>query len=49
MFAIIVLNEELRGGMAMAMVVVCTVGMSIIAHGITAHPLASAIGKKQSQ
>lgn len=48
-FAIIVLNEELRGGMAMAMVVVCTVGMSIIAHGITANPLASAIGKKQSQ
>jgi len=32
--------------MTMAMVVVCTVGMSIIAHGITANPLASAIGKK---
>jgi NhaP-type Na+/H+ or K+/H+ antiporter len=39
-FAIIVLNKELPGGNLMAMVVVCTVFFSLVAHGISANPLA---------
>lgn len=45
-FTIIVLNEDLPGGLTMAVVVVCTVFMSIIAHGITANPFAKAIGRR---
>jgi NhaP-type Na+/H+ or K+/H+ antiporter len=44
-FTIIVLNEKLPGGLTIATVVVCTVSMSIVAHGITAIPLAAAIGR----
>jgi len=39
-FAIIVLNKDLPGGNLMAMVVVCTVFFSLVAHGISANPLA---------
>lgn len=38
-FAIIVLNENLPGGKVLAMTVVCTVFLSIIAHGMSANPL----------
>ena len=44
-FAIIVLNKDLPGGDFMAMVVVCTVLLSLIAHGVTANPLADWIGR----
>ena len=39
-FMIIVLNKNLPGGDTMAMVVVCTVFFSLVAHGISANPLA---------
>ena len=38
-FAIIVLNENLPGGYTLAMTVVCTVILSVVAHGMTANPL----------
>ncbi|SHG87812.1 cation:proton antiporter [Ferrimonas marina] len=38
-FAIIVLNAGLEGGETIAIVVVCTVLMSLIAHGLSANPL----------
>jgi NhaP-type Na+/H+ or K+/H+ antiporter len=38
-FAIIVLNKDLPGGNLLALVVVCTVFFSLIAHGISANPL----------
>ena len=47
-FAIIVLNEGLPGGEYMAVVVVCTVGLSLVAHGISANPLANWIAGKES-
>jgi NhaP-type Na+/H+ or K+/H+ antiporter len=48
-FAIIVLNTNLPGARLMAMVVVCTVFLSAIAHGITANPLASALAARISR
>jgi len=45
-FAIIVLNTNLPGTQLMATVVVCTVFLSAIAHGITANPLASALAAR---
>ena len=41
-FAIIVLNANLPGGDTLALTVVCTVILSIFAHGLTANPLARA-------
>lgn len=38
-FAIIVLNENIPGGNILALTVVCTVFLSIIAHGLSANPL----------
>ena len=46
-FAIIVLNAELPGGEFMSMVVVCTVFFSLVAHGVTANPLATWLGRKE--
>jgi NhaP-type Na+/H+ or K+/H+ antiporter len=46
-FAIIVLNEGLPGAQFMAMVVVLTVFLSLVAHGISANPLANLLGQKQ--
>ena len=46
-FAIIVLNADLPGGRFMSMVVVCTVFFSLVAHGVTANPLAAWIGAKE--
>jgi NhaP-type Na+/H+ or K+/H+ antiporter len=45
-FTIIVLNVNLAGGKTLGFVVVCTVCLSIIAHGLTAVPLAKAIGRR---
>ena len=46
-FVIIVLNENLPGGKYMSLVVVCTVFFSLIAHGISARPLANWLGRKE--
>lgn len=48
-FAIIVLNENLPGGKVLAITVVCTVFFSIIAHGLSANPLANAFAKSRGQ
>ena len=45
-FAVIVLNEHLRGGDTMTMTVICTVILSVVAHGITANPLVAALAAK---
>jgi NhaP-type Na+/H+ or K+/H+ antiporter len=42
-FAVIVLNKNLPGGGTISMTVVCTIVMSIIAHGLSANPLISAL------
>jgi len=47
-FAIIVINAEVPGGELLALVVICTVFLSLVAHGITAHPLAKWLGRKES-
>ena len=47
-FAIIVINAEVPGGEFLALVVICTVFLSLIAHGVTAHPLARWIGRKET-
>ena len=46
-FAFIVLNEGLPGAELMSLVVVCTVFFSLVAHGVTANPLARWIGSKE--
>lgn len=38
-FAVIVLNEHLPGGTTISMTVVCTIILSIVAHGLSAKPL----------
>ncbi len=45
-FAVIVLNANLPHGGTLAMVVVCTVLLSILAHGVTANPWAKAFGER---
>ncbi|MHC5108944.1 MAG: cation:proton antiporter [Planctomycetota bacterium] len=45
-FIIIVIGEHLPGQKTLAMTVACTVILSIIAHGVTAVPLASAYGAR---
>jgi NhaP-type Na+/H+ or K+/H+ antiporter len=40
-FASMVLNAALPGGRLIATVVTCTVGLSLIAHGVSANPLAA--------
>ncbi len=47
-FAIIVLDAELPGSRFLAIVVVATVFISLVAHGVTAKPLAAWIGRKES-
>jgi sodium/hydrogen antiporter len=46
-FAMIVINKGVEGGGFIAMVVVLVVFSSLVAHGISANPLAKAIGKKK--
>ena len=47
-FAIIVIDANLPGSKLIAMVVVCTVFFSLIAHGISANPLAKWISRQSS-
>jgi len=45
-FAVIVLNEHLPGGGTIAMTAVCTIVLSVIAHGISANPLVAALAAR---
>jgi NhaP-type Na+/H+ or K+/H+ antiporter len=47
-FAIIVINKGVPGGKIIAMVVVLTVFFSLVAHGVSANPLAKLLGQKES-
>jgi NhaP-type Na+/H+ or K+/H+ antiporter len=46
-FAIIVLNKGVPGGEFMAMVVGLTVFFSLVAHGVSANPLAKLLGQSE--
>ena len=48
-FAVIVLNSHLPGADTISMTVVCTITLSIIAHGLSANPLAAALGARISR
>ncbi len=48
-FAIIVINEKVPGAELIAMVVVTTVFTSLMAHGISANPLAKRMGQKKQE
>jgi NhaP-type Na+/H+ or K+/H+ antiporter len=45
-FIVIVLNENLPGGETLMMTVVWTIILSVIAHGLTANPLAAVYGNR---
>jgi NhaP-type Na+/H+ or K+/H+ antiporter len=45
-FAVIVLNEHLPGGNTIAMTAVCTIMLSIVAHGLSANPLVAALAAR---
>ena len=45
-FAVIVMNAHLPGGATMAMTVVCTILLSIIGHGLSAHPLVAVLARR---
>ena len=47
-FAIIVVNRGVPEGKFLAMVVVLTVFFSLVAHGVSANPLARLLAKKES-
>jgi NhaP-type Na+/H+ or K+/H+ antiporter len=42
-FAVIVINEHLPGGGTITITVACTIILSIVAHGLSAHPLVAAL------
>ena len=46
-FAIIVLNTELSGASLISVVVICTVFLSLLAHGISANPMAKWLASKE--
>ena len=48
-FAIIVINAKVPGAELLASVVFCTVFLSLIAHGISANPMAKWLGQKESE
>jgi NhaP-type Na+/H+ or K+/H+ antiporter len=48
-FAVIVINSGLPDSGPLAMTVACTIMLSIVAHGVTANPWASAYGKRARQ
>ncbi len=48
-FGIIVLNADLPGGRFIVIVVVCTVFLSLVAHGLSANPLAKWLAMKENQ
>mgnify|MGYP000704721222 CR=1 FL=1 len=45
-FAVIVLNKHLPGGGTITITAVCTIVMSIVAHGLSANPLVAALATK---
>jgi len=45
-FAVIVMNAHLPGGTTLSMIVVCTILLSIVAHGLSANPLVAALAKR---
>jgi NhaP-type Na+/H+ or K+/H+ antiporter len=45
-FAVIVLNEHLAGGSTIISTVVCTIVLSVIAHGLSANPLVAALAAR---
>ena len=45
-FAVIVLHEHLPGGETISVTVVCTIILSVVFHGISANPLAKALGAR---
>jgi len=47
-FAVIVLDEGLPGSQFIALVVACTVFISLVVHGITANPLARWVAEKEA-
>ena len=47
-FAIIVINAGVPGAEKLALVVICTVILSLVAHGVSANPLARWIGSKEA-
>jgi NhaP-type Na+/H+ or K+/H+ antiporter len=47
-FAIIVVNAGVPNAKFLTLIVICTVFLSLIAHGISANPLAKWIGKKEA-
>lgn len=46
-FVIMVLDEFLPAEHEIAMTVVCTVGLSLLLHGITANPIAARLGRSR--
>ncbi len=48
-FAVMVLNADLENADILAIVVACTVIMSILAHGVTSNPWARAYGRRSRQ
>ena len=44
-FAVIVLNSHLPGGSVIGVTAVCTITLSIIAHGLSANPLVARLSK----
>jgi sodium/hydrogen antiporter len=48
-FAVIVIESELPGSGPLTMTVVCTIVLSILAHGTTAKPWANAYGRRRSK
>jgi NhaP-type Na+/H+ or K+/H+ antiporter len=48
-FAIVVINSGVPGGNFIAMVVVLTVFFSLVAHGVSANPLARLLGQKEGK
>jgi NhaP-type Na+/H+ or K+/H+ antiporter len=48
-FAIIVINKDVPEGKFIAMVVVLTVFLSLVAHGISGNPLAKILGEKEGR
>ncbi|SDZ76065.1 cation:proton antiporter [Microbulbifer marinus] len=47
-FGVIVLNENLPGTATISLTVVCTILLSVVAHGLTANPLAARLASKES-
>jgi len=45
-FAVIVLEKNLPGDTTISMTVVCSVILSVVAHGISANPLIAALGAR---